>query len=209
MNNFLSEREEVAYFMRRLYQQKLTTTSGGNVSLRINDENILITPSQLDKGRMQAGQIGIIDLEGNNKTPRLKISMESRMHLSIYKIRKDIKAIVHAHPVIASAFSVMDKEINCRMMGEARYVLGEPQKTRYALMGTQELAGIVAEAAITTNVILLENHGILTVGTKLLEAFDRLEVLEAAAKTTLITEIMGSRKELTSEQIRAIDDLIA
>ncbi|MDZ7742122.1 MAG: class II aldolase/adducin family protein [Bacteroidota bacterium] len=209
MNDYLTEREEVAYFMRRLYQQKLTTTSGGNVSMKMNMGTLLITPSQLDKGRMVAAQIGILDMSGNNKTPSLKLSMESGMHLAVYKKRPDVKAIVHAHPVIASSFAVCNKNINCRLMGEARYVLGEPVKAGYALMGTKELAAIVAHASLRSNVILLENHGILTMGKNLLEAFDRLEVLEAAAKTTLITELLGDKKELTDDQIRAIDDMIA
>lgn len=208
MNDFLKEREEVAYFMRRLYQQKLTTTSGGNVSLRIDDKNILITPSQLDKARLKADQIGIVDIERNNKTPHLKLSMETGMHLAVFKARKDAKAIVHAHPVAASTFAVCNKEINCKLMGEARYVLGNPRKAKYALMGTEKLAEVIAETAKITNVILLENHGILAIGKNLLEAFDRLEVLEAAAKTTLITEILGSKNELNPSQLKEIDALL-
>ncbi len=207
MNDYLREREEVAYFMRRLYQQKLTTTSGGNLSMKMNDDTILITPSQIDKGRVEGTQIGIIDNSGNNKTPSLKLSMESGMHLAVYKKRPDAKAIVHAHPVIASSFAVSNKKINCRLMGEARYVLGEPVKAQYALMGTIELARIAADASLQSNVILLENHGILTIGHSLLQAFDRLEVLEAAAKTTLLAELMGGGKELSADQIRAIDKM--
>lgn len=204
---FKAEKEEVAYFMRRLYQQKLTTTSGGNVSFRIDDEHILITASQTDKARISPGEIGVVDLSGKSKTPELKLSMETGMHLSVFRKRKDVKAIVHAHPVHASVFCVTDKDINCCLMGEQRYVLGTPLKAEYALMGTPELAEIVSEVARKTNVVLMKNHGILCVGESLLQAFDRLEVVEAAARTTLLTNAPGRTTGLTNEQLREIDGM--
>jgi L-fuculose-phosphate aldolase len=206
--DYFKEREEVAYFMRRLYQQKLTTTSGGNISFRLDEDNALITPSQLDKGRLSAVQIGLVGLDGENKTPELPLSMETGMHLAIYKCRPDIKAIVHAHPVVASSFAATDRDINCNLMGESRFVLGKPIKAKYALMGTPQLAEVVAEACLKTNVVLLENHGILAVGKTLLQAFDRLEVLEAAAKTSLIIELLGNKHELDKDQLREIDEMI-
>lgn len=205
--NFLTERKEVAYFMRRLYEQKLTTCSGGNISFRVDEKNVLITPSQLDKARLTAGQIGILSIDGENLTPELKPSMETGMHLSIYKKRPDIKAVVHAHPTCATSFSATNKKINCKLNGEARFVIGEPLYTEYALMGSEKLSEIVSEATLNGNVVLMKNHGVLTVGKTLLEAFDRLEVFEASAKMTLITELLGERKELSTDELKAIDEL--
>jgi L-fuculose-phosphate aldolase len=204
--DFTKEKEEVAYFMRRLYDQKLTTTSGGNVSLRVGDK-VLITPSQLDKGRIKAGEIGIIALDGKNLTPHLKISMESRMHLAIYHKRNDVKAIVHAHPVFATSFAIAGKEIKTNLAGEAWAVLGKTTFAPYALMGSQNLADNVGMAALKSNCILMENHGILCVGENLLQAFDRLEVLEAAAKMNIITQLLGNSKELTPEELKEISIL--
>src|SRR5512133_2129948 len=109
---FKSERKEVARFMRRLYKQGLTTTSGGNISLKINEEIILITPSATDKGRMKWNDIGIMKTDGENLTPDLKPSIEYEMHLSIYRKKEQTKAIVHAHPVFASAFTAMKCEVD-------------------------------------------------------------------------------------------------
>ncbi|MCD4697704.1 MAG: class II aldolase/adducin family protein [Bacteroidales bacterium] len=201
-----SQKEEVAYFMRRLYDQRLTTTSGGNVSLRVGDK-ILITPSQTDKGRILGEDIGVLDLEGNNLTPSLKPSMETKMHLAIYKRRKDVSAIVHAHPVYATGFCISKKEIKTNLAGEAWAVIGKPIKADYQLMGTIELANVVAEASLKGNVILLENHGILAVGSNLLQAFDRLEVTEAAAKMTFITHFLGNNRELSDMELNAIERL--
>ncbi len=204
--DFLKERESVAYFMRRLYEQKLTTTSGGNVSLRVG-EKVLITPSQTDKAQMTLDQIGDISLDGKILSVGFKSSMESKMHLAIYNKRPDVKAIVHAHPVFATSFVVAGKDIKTNLAGEARAVLREPVKARYALMGTQELADVVAEASMRGNVILMENHGVITVGNNLLEAYDRMEVLEASAKMTLLTGLLGGGKELSKDELKSIDNL--
>lgn len=196
-------KEDVAYFMRRLYDKNLTTTSGGNVSLRLGDR-VLITPSQLDKGRIKAEEIGVIAIEGENLTPHLKISMESKMHLAIYHNRKDVKAIVHAHPVFATSFAIAGKEIKTNLAGEAWAVLGKTVLAPYALMGSQNLADNVGAAALKGNCILMENHGVLCVGENLLQAFDRLEVLEAAARMNLITQFLGAGKELSPGELKEI-----
>lgn len=203
---FKKERKVVAYFMKRLYRQGLTTTSGGNVSLKVNDK-IFITPSQIDKGEVKTKEIAILNLDGENLTPELKSSMETEMHLEIYKSRKDISAIVHAHPVVATAFTASEKKIKTNLMGESWAVIGEPVKAKYELMGTLQLAKAVASSLSNANVALLENHGILAVGTSLLQAFDRLEVLEASAKVTLITELLGDCHGLSGNQQKEIEKL--
>ena len=204
--DFKKEKEEVAYFMRRLYAQRLTTTSGGNISFKLGNQ-VFITPSQTDKATIKADEIGILSISGENKTPHLKPSMESKMHLAIYHHRPDVKAIVHAHPVFATSFCISKKEIKTNLAGEAWAVIGTPVKADYRLMGTKDLANVVAEASLEGNVILLENHGVLAVGNNLLQAYDRLEVTEAAAKMTFITELMGERKELSESELKEIDKL--
>ncbi|RLC22440.1 MAG: class II aldolase/adducin family protein [Deltaproteobacteria bacterium] len=199
-------KEDVAYFMRRLYDQRLTTTSGGNISLRLGDQ-VFITPSQTDKATITAEEIGVLSISGENQTPHLKPSMESKMHLAIYHLRPDVKAIVHAHPVFATSFCISKKEIKTNLAGETWAVIGIPVKADYRLMGTKELADIVAEASLNGNVVLLENHGVLAVGKSLMQAYDRLEVTEVAAKITFITDLMGERKELSASELKEIDKL--
>ncbi|HLP75051.1 MAG TPA: class II aldolase/adducin family protein [Bacteroidales bacterium] len=204
---FKDERKEVARFMRRLYKQGLTSTSGGNISLKINEEIILITPSATDKGRMRWNEVGIMRTDGENLTSDLKPSIESEMHLSAYRKKDQIKAIVHAHPVVASSFTAMKCEIDTTLTAEAAAILGKPLMVPYALMGTKELASVVSEYILKSDILLLENHGILTAGSNLLQAFDRIEVLENAARMTLIAEIMKKKSPLTRTRLIEIERL--
>jgi L-fuculose-phosphate aldolase len=204
---YIEERKAVARFMRRLYRQGLTTTSGGNISLRISDDIIVITPSATDKGRMKWEEVGLMNMSGKNLTPELRPSIESEMHLAIYRAKKEIRAIVHAHPVCASAFTAMQGQIRTDLTAEARAILGDPVFVPYALMGTTGLAARAAESVRKSDILLLENHGILTTGSNLLQAFDKIEVLENAAKMTLIVEITGQKSPLTTERIQEIDKL--
>jgi L-fuculose-phosphate aldolase len=201
------ERKQVACFMRRLYNHGLTTTSGGNISFRISDEVILITPSATDKGNMKWKEVGIMTILGENLTPHLKPSIESEMHLSIYKKKKEVTAIVHAHPVFSSSFTAMKCKIDTNLTAEACAILGNPLLVPYALMGTSDLANLVSENILKSDILLLENHGILTTGSSLLQAFDKIEVLENAAKMTLIVEIKNKKSPLSKPRIRQIEKL--
>jgi L-fuculose-phosphate aldolase len=203
---YKSERKEVAMFMRRLYKHGLTTTSGGNISQKISDDLIAITPSATDKGNMKWTEVGLLTLKGENLTPDLRLSIETEMHLSIYR-KREVKAIVHAHPTFATAFTAMKNRINIKLTAEACAILEEPCIVPYALMGTKKLAESVAENIDKSNILLLENHGILTVGSTLLQAFDKIEVLENAARMTLIVDFAGKKKALSKDRIKEIEKL--
>jgi L-fuculose-phosphate aldolase len=203
--SYKKNKKEVAYFIKRLYAQKLTTCLGGNISLKADENNVLITPSQLDKAILRPNQIGVVTIDGKNLTPKFELSMETGMHLSIYNKRKDVKAIIHAHSTFATSFAVMQKEINNKLTGEIRAIIGNIVNAPYALMGSEELAKIVSDKSLDANVILMENHGIIAVGKTLLEAFNRIEVLESAAKMTIVTELMKSKNELSDNDLNVLD----
>ncbi|SNY92368.1 L-fuculose-phosphate aldolase [Cohaesibacter sp. ES.047] len=205
-NDFKTERECVAYFMRRLYQNQLTTCSGGNLSMRLDEKHVIITPSSLDKGVIEAGEIGLVTIDGENLTPHLKSSIETGMHLEIFRRRPDVKAVVHAHPVMASTFAAVDKDINTTLTAESYLVLGNVVNAPYALMGSKELSVIVGKAAENSNVIVMKNHGITTVGKSMLDAFDKMELLEASAKMTINAAILGGVSPLTAEQRAQLDN---
>ncbi len=169
---------------------------------------VLITASQTDKGRMKASDVGMTDKHGRSLSNKLKLSMETGMHLAVYKNRPDVHAIVHAHPPLATSFAVAHKSINVDLMGESRAVVGKIATAPYQLMGTLALAEAVAAEITTANAVLLANHGVLTVGKSLLEAFDRLEVLESCAKVELLSSLIGGAQPLSSEEVQAIDKLM-
>ena len=203
---YKTERKEVARFMRRLYKNGLTTTSGGNISLKISNNIIAITPSATDKGSMRWKEVGLLTMKGENLTPDLKPSIESEMHLSIYR-KKDVRAIVHAHPTFATTFTAMKNKININLTAEACAILEEPHFVPYAVMGSKKLAEIVANNIEISDILLLENHGVLTTGKNLLQAFDKIEVLENAARMTLIVDFEGKKKSLSKEKVKEIEKL--
>jgi L-fuculose-phosphate aldolase len=201
------DRKKVARFMRRLYKSGLTTTSGGNISMLVTNDIFLITPSATDKGRMKWKEVGVMNLFGENLTPELKPSIEYEMHISIYKKNINVKAIIHAHPVYATSFTAMKCKINTSLTSEARAILGDPLFVKYALMGTKELATLAAESTLQSEILLLENHGILSTGTDLLQAFDKIEVLENAAKMSMIVELTKKKSQLSKTRILEIEKL--
>jgi L-fuculose-phosphate aldolase len=203
------QKQAVADCMNRLYQQGLTTSSGGNISLRVSDSLILLTPSATDKGRMRADQIAEIGMDGTNHTPQLKPSGETSMHLEIYKRRQDVQVIVHAHPPMASVFAATDHPLNVRLIAESYAIIGEPALAPYALTGTQALADAVADCLTeNTACVIMKNHGALCVGATLLQAFDRMEVLENTAKINIYTHLLGNVQALDEAQCTALDEWV-
>ncbi len=204
---FKDERKSVAQIMRRLYKQKLTTSSGGNVSMRNKDGIVFITASQTDKSCIKWKDIIVFDVNGNNLTPDLKPSMESAMHTEIYKSRPDVFAIVHAHPVYASTFAVTDYKPESSMTGEARFVLGEIAVTDYKLMGTDDLAKACAESLKNSDTAIMKNHGAICLGKTLFGAFDRMEVLEFTAHMYFNTLVLNNCQKLDEKELKKIDGL--
>lgn len=204
---YKKERKEVAHFMKRLYDKGLTTSLGGNISKRLNDDTVLITPSSTDKATIKWHQVCVMTMNGNNIMSELNPSMEAGMHLSIYRKQKFVNAIIHAHPVCASSFTAMNTSIDTSLTAEAAALLGKPYITEYALMGTPRLAEIVAEGINVSEILLLKNHGILTAGISLLHAFEKIEALENAAKMTIITHLMGSKIQLKKEYLEEIEKM--
>lgn len=183
--------KEIADTMRRVYERGLTTSLGGNISMRLGSV-MLITPSSLDKASLGEDDIAKVDIEsGKNLTPCLKLSIESEMHRLIYLKRPTCKAVIHAHPVFSSLFSASEEEIRTDIIAESYYQLGRVVKTPYAIMGSRELAEKVSDDAFSCCAVLLERHGVLTVSDKsLLEALERLECLENAARMSLLSRDM-------------------
>ena len=197
---FKKQRKEIAQIMRRLYQQRLTTTSGGNISLRLGNI-VIITASQTDKGNMTFKDVGVILITGKNLTPKLKPTIESEMHLSIYNARPDISAIVHAHPVYATALTASQGLIETDISCEAYATIGVAAFAEYRAMGTSKLAHLVAEKSKNSNIVIMQHHGIVAMGKTLLQSFDRLEAIETTAQATVIRKICNIVNKPDNEQL--------
>lgn len=203
---FELERIRVAETMRRLYDRRLTTVSGGNVSMRNAEGYVFITASQSDKSCIDMRKVIVLSPDGENLTPKLKPSMETQMHLNIYKSRPDVLAIVHSHPVYASTFAVAGMAVDSVITGEARYMLGNVGLVEYHLMGSSRLADACAKVMSTTNAAIMVKHGAITVGKTLFEAFDRMEVLENTAHINLNLQTLNCQSRLSEEEVAEIDN---
>ena len=200
------EKEQVARFMGRSYERGLTTSTGGNLSYRVGSV-MLITPSGLDKSGLKVEDIAEVDIEtGKNLTPDKKLSIETEMHRLIYKARPDAVSVMHSHPTFCCLYSASNESIDTTLIAESWYLLDRVVKIPYALMGTKELAERVAEYAEKGgNAFLLENHGALCIGKSPLNAFDRLECLEQAAKLSVFSHLVKANGIEEKERDRIAD----
>jgi len=172
---------------RRLWQRGMVAANDGNISCRI-EAGFLITRSGVSKGFLAQDDILFLDLEGRAKEHGPKPSVETGLHLRIYETCPQVAAIVHAHPPYATAFSLIDADINDCPLEELRIQLGSVPCIAYAQAGSEELAEVVALQMRHARAGLMRRHGAIAVGCNLIEALYRMEALEQAAKIAFIAK---------------------
>jgi L-fuculose-phosphate aldolase len=191
MTSFLHPRDEILQAMERIYSYRMTTTSGGNLSIREPNGDVWITPARVDKGSLGRADIVLVRADGTveGKHPP---SSELPLHRAIYEARPGVQGIVHAHPVALVAFSLAHLVPNTRLFHQAWHVCGEPGFAAYALPGTAALGASVAGAfAKGHDCVILENHGVVTAGENLQQAFRRFETFEFTGKTIIKAQLLG------------------
>jgi L-fuculose-phosphate aldolase len=183
--SLLHPREQIVHIMARIYRQRMTTLSGGNLSVRDDNGDMWITPAGIDKGTLTPQDMMCVRTDGSLDGPH-RPSSEYPFHRAIYAQRPDLHAIVHAHPPALVAFSIAGEIPDTRIIPQANRVCGSVGFAPYALPGSEQLGeNIAAIFAQGHGVVLLENHGIATGGQDLLEAFQRLETLDFCARTLI------------------------
>lgn len=197
----LHPRDELMQTMERIYRSRMTTTSGGNLSILDDDGNIWITPARVDKGRLTRDDIICVRTDGTTEGPHPP-SSEFPFHQAIYAARPDIRAIVHAHPVALVAFSICQQTPNTRLFHQAYFVCGRTGFAAYALPGSRELGTKIAATFETgCDSVILENHGVVVGGESLSHAFQRFEAFEFAGKTLIKGRLLGDIRMLTDEEL--------
>ena len=177
-------RREIVEVCRRLYDRGLIAGQDGNVSVRIKEDRILVTPAGLSKVDVRASDLVELQLgHEHEKSSKGKgqESSEVEVHFAAYAIRPDIRAVVHAHPPVATAFSVAGETVEHPMLAELKYGVGTVPLVPYAQPGSRALAELAAESLRSYDVVLLQYHGAVTVGPSLMVAHQRMESLEHAA----------------------------
>ncbi len=189
-----------------LYDRNYVVSSDGNLSIRLDENRILATPTQISKGRMSESGLAITDLDGNALNEN-KASSELAMHILIYKMRLDIKAVCHAHPPFGTAFAVAGLAIEQPILSEVVLTLGCVPLTKYGTPSTNELTDSMVEFVPFHNALLMANHGAVAYGKDLWEAFDRMETLEHTAKIATIAKSLGGANDLPKEAIGKLVEL--
>jgi len=195
-------RDEILHAMERIYRYRMTTTSGGNLSIREANGDTWITPAGVDKGGLRREDIVCVHADGTYGGSR-RPSSELPIHQEIRKRRPELGGIVHAHPTALVAFSLVHQVPDTRLFHQSRRVCGEPGFAPYELPGSEALGHRVADTfAEGYNCVILENHGVVTAGADLQEAFHRFETLEFTGKTLIKARLLaGGARLLTDAEI--------
>lgn len=205
MDGFQSMREEMCRVGRLLYNRGYVASNDGNISVRLDENRILITPSGVSKGRMEPDMLVVTDLEGNVLSGDRYPSSESKMHYRVYQKRPDVLAVVHAHPPVSTAWAVCRKPLREPYLAEMVVGLGgQVPVTEFAMLSTDEVPRSVEPFLENHNAVLLANHGVLTWSVGLYQAFDLLEVVEHTAKIYLNVSLLGGGVPLDQEQVSTL-----
>jgi L-fuculose-phosphate aldolase len=199
---YLHPRDEIMQTMSRIYGYRMTTTSGGNLSIRDEAGDIWISPARVDKGNLTRNDIVCVKKEGGIEGLHPP-SSEFPFHKAIYQARPDIRAIVHAHPVALVAFSICGIVPNTRLFHQTHSVSGKVGFAPYACPGSQQLGDNIAATFVQgCDSVILENHGVVVGGDTLAEAFQRFEAFEFAGKTLIKAQQLGAVRYLDDAQLQ-------
>lgn len=194
----------IARVCRRLYERGLVAGPDGNVSVRLRDGSILVTPSGMSKVDVTLDDLVLVDVDGKVRDGRRKPSSELRMHLRIYELRVDVFAVVHAHPPTATGFAVAGESFMAPVLPEVILQMGEVPIVRYATPGTAALANSFDPYLEHHDAFLMANHGATTIGATLELAHQRMESLEHAARIILTARLLGTVNELSAADVKAL-----
>ena len=197
-------REEITRFACMMYERQYVAATDGNLSVRLDDGSILATPTGLCKGMMTPEDLVIVDLEGQRKAGDRNVSSEIAMHLLIYRLRPDIRGIVHAHPPTATGFAAAGMALDQPLLSEAVLCLGSVPLAPYGTPGTSELTEALMPLVPNYDAILMANHGVVTYGEDLHRAYMKMEVVEHYAKVALVTIMLGRQKLLGEEEVEKL-----
>jgi len=203
-------KETICKIGKRMYKKGLVVANDGNISYRIADNEVLISPSGVCKADMTPDMILKTDMDGNVLEGSGKPSSELLMHLRVYLTLPDRKAVIHAHPTFATAFAVANIPLDKIIYPTAYSFLGVVPVTKYGTSTTTDLADVVEECLRKgTKAVLLQNHGALTSASSLWDAYYLMERLESYAAISYFARQLGGGRELTDDEKAKLEIKIA
>lgn len=197
----MSIKDEIVKVSHLVYQNKLVAAFDGNISALSENNTIFITRSGICKGELTTNDILEMDFDGNIISVEGKISTENKLHRFVYLNRKDIKAVVHCHPVYSTAFTLVGEGLIENYLPEVFLTIGKVPLCKYATPSTDEVTDSIKDYIENSNALLLQNHGAVTFGNSVFDAYYKMEKLEHAAKTIFLARLLGTPRKLTKEEI--------
>lgn len=208
-------RREVCAAGRCLRALGFVPAAAGNLSVRLPGGRILATPSGVPKGELRPSELIAVRSAGAGERPRggkrngageaaARVSSEILMHLRIYALRPEVRAVCHAHPPVATGFACAGRALERAVLGEAAVLLGPVPLAPFGAPGTAELADSIAPFVPGADAILLANHGVVSYGPDLRTALLRMELVEQCARVTLVAELAGGARLLSRAQVEAL-----
>ena len=203
MNREQELRAEICEIGRRVYDRFFVAANDGNISAKLDDETVLISPTGVSKGFMKPDDILKVDLDGRvlDAAPRLRPSSETPMHLAVYRARPDVAAAVHAHPPTATGFAVAGIALDAPILPEMIMTVGYVPLVPYGTPAGVDVQNSVAPYLADYDAFLLANHGAMTLGEDLTRAYFKMESLELYARVWLTAKTLGQANSLSEAEI--------
>ena len=200
-------KELICEIGRRLYNKGFAAANDGNITIRLSDKEVLCTPTMVSKGFMKPEDICKVDYEGNQLAGTRKRTSEVLLHLAVYKTRADVHAVVHCHPPHATAFAVAREPIPKCVLPEVEVFLGEVPMANYETPGTQKFAETIIPYVKDCNTIILANHGTVTFGPNLENAYFNTEIIDAYCRILILARQLGPVNYFSEQQTRELLDI--
>src|SRR5271163_2246049 len=197
-------RREMVHFGHMLHQRGYVAATDGNLSVRLDDERIMVTPTCMSKSMLRTSDMVVVDLEGRRLAGNRDVSSELAMHLLIYRLRPDVKGIVHAHPPTATGFAAAGLPLNQPLVCEVVIGLGSIPLARYGTPGTSELCESLEPFIPQYDAILMSNHGVVTYADTLHHAYMKMETVEHFAQIALVTQCLGRQQPLGQQDLEKL-----
>ncbi|MBZ5724788.1 MAG: class II aldolase/adducin family protein [Acidobacteriia bacterium] len=199
-------REDIIEIGRLVFQKGWIASNDGNITIRLDAERILATPTGVCKGMMHVDDLIVVDMQGNKISGRHERTSEIAMHLTIYRMRPDIQSVVHAHPPVATGFATAGRSLNLALLPEVVIGLGCVPLAEYGLPGTPQLTEPMLPLIPKYDALLMANHGAVCYGEDVYKAYFRMETMEHFARIALVAELLGGPKVLPRQEVDKLLD---
>jgi L-fuculose-phosphate aldolase len=199
-------RQDIVDVGRYVWQKGWIAANDGNITVRLDPERILCSPTGVCKGMMHPDDLIIVDMNGRKLEGRLEGTTEIAMHLAVYKLRPDVGAVLHAHPPVATGFATAGRPLNLALLPEVVIGLGCVPLAGYGLPGTPELLDPMLPLIPKYDALMMGNHGAVCYGEDVFKAFFRMETVEHFARITLVAELLGGPNVLPRGEVQKLID---